>query len=835
MEIKKPIRFTLILTAILVVFLVGLHLFAYQKKAEEVVVPEAVNYFMVVVTGTEEVDPLGVWGASELKQLFGVKEEGGLILHLPFTGDFLNGAEDFQSFLLEAVKDPQAKVLILSRGVPGITNILARLREDRPDIFILVGDTWEDPGPLARVADLAVASDFVSLGYLLPVEGHNLGITTILYITLENSEPPYNILTRKAIYETTAKNFDMEFVEVVVPASFEESPETIQKYFQENFPQWLEFYGQKTLFLTENDQIARVALEFSIHQGGYFFTTNETTPFLFYPELLNLKVPESHNFAEFQKNLDDALVNIKASQRIALPIRSLVFETLLTLGKVGQSILKRGVGQDLDYDNRDRLAIVSDFKEFVLKTYGNLAYRMHPYEDPVTYRKINNFLLLLGDYYLSGIGHLKINTAMVPPKIQRITQKYDESEVRKGFQIAVVTGTALSGSDDYLGVPVLQNLYGNSQQGGIIQHIIYPDEFVDEGFLMAELIEELANIPQIKAIIVNQAIPGTALGFSRVLKKRPDILLIAGEAHEDPEVISPVADLVIMTDFINRGYLLIYTTQKLGLDNFVHISFARHMESSTILRRRDIMRAVALDLGVNFYEEEAPDPLSLDDWAEELPALLTDQFTTFEKKYGPKTAYFSTNDAHAETLIRLISERGGYYAEGDLPSTLLGFPEVLGVDTSLYPGDWQGLISALEKSVKDKKITGRLGTWTYPVGMCQTAGSAEFALRRIRGEAGAGDTQEIIDSFELFTPGAAWSGNYFFDELTGKPIPNYFLIYQDSYVLGLGYQNLSKLFVPLKYLVLGTNLENEPVAIVPETLNTQRGGTPTALGLGSEE
>ncbi|MBQ9323202.1 MAG: DUF3798 domain-containing protein, partial [Clostridia bacterium] len=71
-----------------------------------------------------------------------------------------------------------------------------------------------------------------------------------------------------------------------------------------------------------------------------------------------------------------------------------------------------------------------------------------------------------------------------------------------------------------------------------------------------------------KAIIVNQAIPGTTEAFRQIKEKRPDILCIAGESHEDLPEIGSAADLVCNNDFVARGYLIIRTAHELGCDTF---------------------------------------------------------------------------------------------------------------------------------------------------------------------------------------------------------------------------------------------------------------------------
>jgi hypothetical protein len=113
-----------------------------------------------------------------------------------------------------------------------------------------------------------------------------------------------------------------------------------------------------------------------------------------------------------------------------------------------------------------------------------------------------------------------------------------------------------------------------------------------------------------KAIIINNAIPGTAEAFKRVRERRPDILLIAAEAHEDPLVIQQAADLAISADFISRGYTIPWADKQLGADTFVHISFPRHMSYESLGLRRQIFEEACKDLGIRFVFVTAPDPTS---------------------------------------------------------------------------------------------------------------------------------------------------------------------------------------------------------------------------------
>lgn len=176
------------------------------------------------------------------------------------------------------------------------------------------------------------------------------------------------------------------------------------------------------------------------------------------------------------------------------------------------------------------------------------------------------------------------------------------------FHIGIVTGTVSQSEDDLRGAEEMIARYGSVSSGGKIQHVTYPDNFMEEAETTISVISGLADDPLMKAIIVNQSVPGTTEAFRKVKERRPDVLCIAGEAHEDPGVIQSAADLVINNDFVARGYLIIKTARDLGVDTFVHISFPRHMGYETLSRRAAIMEATCKDFGMTFVYESAPDP-----------------------------------------------------------------------------------------------------------------------------------------------------------------------------------------------------------------------------------
>jgi hypothetical protein len=373
--------------------------------------------------------------------------------------------------------------------------------------------------------------------------------------------------------------------------------------------------------------------------------------------------------------------------------------------------------------------------------------------------------------------------------------------------IGIITGDLSGSFDDSLGATYLIKRYGSVTAGGMIHHLYYPNKFMEDQDQYIATVAALADDPTIKAIVVNQAIPGTAEAFKRVHVKRPDIFCVAGEAHEDAPVITATADFVASQDFVSRGYTLVWAAKQLGAKAFVHISFPRHMAYDNLGLRRTIMEAACKELGLKFAYEAAPDPQGpgrKSDW----PFLL-DKVPTWLKKYGPngeKVAMFCTCDAHTAPLIRrLLESQNGIFVEADLPSPLMGYPSALKIDVA-DKADLSGILKEVESAVVAKNGAGRFGTWAFSYGATVTAGLGEFALRVVTGKAQRNNLNDVAAAYGRWTPGARWSVRYHYDPSSGTVYKNMAMVYMDTYVLGglngKKFLPTTSLKVPEKYLTM---------------------------------
>ena len=372
-------------------------------------------------------------------------------------------------------------------------------------------------------------------------------------------------------------------------------------------------------------------------------------------------------------------------------------------------------------------------------------------------------------------------------------------ENNTAIHIGIVTGSVSQSEDDRRGAEDFQNKYGVD----IVKLAMYPNNFSEETDRTIQSIVKLSDDKDMKAIIVNQAIPGTAEAFRIIKEKRPDILCIAAESHENLAEIGSVADLVCNNNFVSRGYLIIRSAHELGCDTFVHISFPRHMSYETMSRRVNIMKEACEEFGMNFILETVLDPTS-DVGVSGAKKYLLEKVPEWAEKYGNKSAYFCTNDALTEPLIKQLLKYGGYFIEADLPSPLMGYPEALNLDLSNENDDFEKILNKVEAAINENGGEGRFGTWTYSYGYTQSAGLAQHALNVLNGESELLDIDDITKAYMTFTPKTAWNGSKYIDANTGERLNNVFSVYQDTYIMGKPgwYMESTEVKVPEKYFLI---------------------------------
>lgn len=338
------------------------------------------------------------------------------------------------------------------------------------------------------------------------------------------------------------------------------------------------------------------------------------------------------------------------------------------------------------------------------------------------------------------------------------------------WKIAILTGTTSQGEEEFRAA--------ERAQKADPEHIVtdtYPDNFMAETETTISKLIAFASDPDVKAIVMCQAVPGAKAAFDKIRAMgRDDMLLIAGVPQEDPAVITAAADFVLYTDEPKQGDTIMETCAKWGIDVFVHYSFPRHLAMETIAARKALLEENAAALGIQYVEATAPDPTGDAGVAGAQQFILEDVPLKLKEFEGKKVAFFTTNCGMQEPLqAAILDQPNAYYPQPCCPSPYHAFPASLGLEIQAGGDDTEAL-KAIAAVLKEHNALGRYSTWPSPVNMSIIDVSVEYAKKWIAGEiTSKNDGVAIAAMFEEKAPGAIVS-NY--TNADGQTFDNYYTV-----------------------------------------------------------
>lgn len=335
-----------------------------------------------------------------------------------------------------------------------------------------------------------------------------------------------------------------------------------------------------------------------------------------------------------------------------------------------------------------------------------------------------------------------------PPAEEPIEPEAGEEDIVSEdaeYKIGIMTGTVSQGEEEYQEAINQINKYGD-----LIVHATYPDQFSTEMETTISRTVEMASDPAVKAIVFIQAVPGTAAAIDKVHETRPDMVFIAGVPAEDPGVIASKANIVMQVDEISMGRTIPEKAAEMGAKTFIHYSFPRHLSYQTIARRLEIMKETCEELGIELVEVTAPDPTG-DAGVSGAQQFIIEDVPRQIETYGKDTAFFSTNCAMQEPLIRMIWEHGAIYPQQCCPSPYHGYPAGLGIDVSGHEGDVDYMLEQISLKLAEKGQEDRMSTWGVPINMLMIDSGVRFAIKYAEGKVDPND----VDAFKATVNEAA--------------------------------------------------------------------------------
>lgn len=340
------------------------------------------------------------------------------------------------------------------------------------------------------------------------------------------------------------------------------------------------------------------------------------------------------------------------------------------------------------------------------------------------------------------------------------------------WKVAILTGTVSQGEEEFRAAEKAIATYG-------AEHIVtdtYPDNFMSEMETTISKLVAFASDPDVKAIVMCQAVPGATAGFTKIREElgRDDILLIAGTPQEDPAVISAASDIVMYADEVEQGNTIMDKCSEWGIDVFVHYSFPRHMAMELIVGRHNLLVENAEALGIELVDVTAPDPTAEAGLSASQQFILEDVPRQLETYAGKKVAFFTTNCGMQPSLqAACLDQENAYYPSPCCPSPYHGFPATLGLELAVG-GDDEEALKAVAAALNEHNAAGRFSTWPHPVAMTIIEIGVEYAIGHIKGEiADANDGAKLAEMLDAKVPGAVVN-NY--TNADGETFDNYYTI-----------------------------------------------------------
>lgn len=325
------------------------------------------------------------------------------------------------------------------------------------------------------------------------------------------------------------------------------------------------------------------------------------------------------------------------------------------------------------------------------------------------------------------------------------------AQVSIPFKIGIMTGTVSQGEDEFRAGQMVVAKYGADH----VKHVTYPDNFMQEQETVIAQLVGLASDPDVKVIVMGQAVPGAIPGLRKIREKRPDIKVAFVTPQDDPALVNNEVDICVQPDELARGRTIVGVAKKMGVTDFVHYSFPRHMSQELIARRFDIMKTACAQNGIKMHFVTAPDPMG------EGGLNATQQFVMEDvprelKQYGQKTAFFSTNCGMMDPMIKSVVTSGGYIPEQCCPSPTHGYPTALGIAIPANKaGDMEYISAENRRVIAEHHMSGHFSTWPVPEVMLSIRAMTDLLVDAQMGKADYKDPATVKKYMEALAAGHA--------------------------------------------------------------------------------
>ena len=299
----------------------------------------------------------------------------------------------------------------------------------------------------------------------------------------------------------------------------------------------------------------------------------------------------------------------------------------------------------------------------------------------------------------------------------------------ENYKVAIMTGTTTQGEEELRAA--------QREQAADPEHIItdtYPDSFMAEQETTISKLVAFAADPEVKAIVMCQAVPGAKAAFDKIREMgRDDILLIVGTPQEDPAVIAPPATSQCTPTRSSRATPSWRSAPSGALTCSSTTPSPATWPMELIVGRHELLKANAEALGIEFVDVTAPTPpprpappppssSSVRTCPSRWPSTRARRWPSSPPTASCRSPFRPPSCPSPTPTIPAL-----------LPQPLPRLPGGLGLEFGDDVSD-EDALKAVAAALNAYDAAGRYSTWPSPVAMSIIKIGVEYARQYINGQ-----------------------------------------------------------------------------------------------------
>ena len=297
-------------------------------------------------------------------------------------------------------------------------------------------------------------------------------------------------------------------------------------------------------------------------------------------------------------------------------------------------------------------------------------------------------------------------------------------------KIALITNSRIASEVEYESGVAVSKKYGRDR----VVHVTWPASYFYDQQGMIDVVTALGSDPDIKAIIINQTLPGTNAAIDKLKETRNDIFVAYIIPQDDFADSVKNANLLLDLDLRGIGPSAVRQAKTLGARTFVYYSIQPIAGGSPMNNNIDLIEQECAKVGIEFIETPIPHPYDELGLNGSIEAMRKDVDSKIVE-YGKDTAFFVMREFLDQALLEIVMEAGAINPHlarlGDFYVGSLALALDLTIGEKY---DIEEVIAQERVLLAEKNMLGRISSWPvkYPVAL--TVASADYAVKWINGE-----------------------------------------------------------------------------------------------------